>query len=177
MSNRRGATVRTTRLVLAAGLLLAASFGTAGCADSPPSTTSSGEQGQQPLSPEDAMLAYTQCMREHGVDMPDPDSSGHIILGEGIQNDPDYEQAHGACEEVLTQGQPKMGGGMDADQRQQMLDFASCMREHGIDMPDPDFGNGGGSISLGDVDPGDPQVQAAADECQRDLGMPEPGDG
>ena len=28
------------------------------------------------ISPEDAMLAFARCMREHGVDMPDPDFSG-----------------------------------------------------------------------------------------------------
>ena len=28
--------------------------------------------------------------------------------------------------------------------REQMLEFAECMREHGIDMPDPVFGDDGG---------------------------------
>ena len=34
----------------------------------------------------------------------------------------------------------------EADAEQVMLDFASCMREHGIDMPDPQFNSSGGGV-------------------------------
>jgi hypothetical protein len=164
--------IRATRplfiVIAAASLLLA------GCAGPAPVATSGPTA---PASREDALLAYTQCMRENGVRMDDPDGSGRIVIDEGVQTDPDYETAHAACEEHLTQGQPQGGGGMTAEQRQQMLDFAACMREHGIDMPDPDFSGGGGSIPLGDIDPTDPEVRAASDECRRGLDMPEPGNG
>src|SRR4051812_45316762 len=34
------------------------------------------EKDKAKTSPEDAALAFARCMREHGVDMPDPDTSG-----------------------------------------------------------------------------------------------------
>ncbi|MCH6577412.1 MAG: hypothetical protein IH807_06260 [Proteobacteria bacterium] len=52
------------------------------------------------------------------------------------------------------------------------LEFAGCMREQGIEMPDPDFsqgfgpGAGGRAGIFGDLDPQDPEFQAAAEECQ-----------
>ena len=35
------------------------------------------------------------------------------------------------------------------EQQDAMLAFAKCMREHGVDMPDPDFGSGGGPVMIG----------------------------
>lgn len=159
-----------TRPAVAA--LIAAALLLAGCSPAPSPSTSA-----EPASRADALLAYTQCMRENGVPVDDPDGSGRIILDDGVQNDPDYAAAHIACEEHLIQGQSRSGGGMTAEQRQQLLDFAACMRENGIDMPDPDFSGGGGSIPLGNIDPGDPEVRRAADQCRQGLGMAEPGNG
>src|SRR5215207_9265459 len=40
----------------------------------------------------------------------------------------------------------------EADTQQAMLDFAKCMREQGIDMPDPEFDESGkGGITIGAV--------------------------
>src|SRR5687768_18346222 len=45
------------------------------------------------------------------------------------------------------------GDGNDADAaanfEDAMVDYAACMREHGIDMPDPTFENDGGGTSTG----------------------------
>lgn len=47
--------------------------------------------------------------------------------------------------------QPK-GANLDPANDDKMREFAKCMREHGIDMPDPDFTGGGGSaIGLDDT--------------------------
>ena len=51
------------------------------------------------------------------------------------------------------------------------LQFAQCMREHGIDMPDPQFGeNGEVTVSAGGEEGGGPgpmddDFQAAVEEC------------
>ena len=34
--------------------------------------------------------------------------------------------------------------GLDEKTKQAMLDFARCMRQHGVDMPDPKFDERGG---------------------------------
>ena len=68
-----------------------------------------------------------------------------------------------------------------------MLGFAQCMRDHGIDMPDPEFENGGmvriggGPGSNGDegpaFDPRSDAFQAAAEECRAQYGDLLPGPG
>ena len=52
---------------------------------------------------QDAMLAYAQCMRENGYDMPDPDFSGGdgMFRMEGEPEDPAFQQAQEACEDEL----------------------------------------------------------------------------
>ena len=49
------------------------------------------------------------------------------------------------------------------------LEFTTCMRDNGYDMPDPDFtGDGfGGLFEIGEnIDPNDPVFLAAMEECQ-----------
>ena len=60
-----------------------------------------------------------------------------------------------------------------AEMQAQMLEFAECMREHGIDMPDPEFGADGTvrveSRTLGEQRPADADgVEEAAEECGQD---------
>ena len=51
-----------------------------------------------------------------------------------------------------------------------MLAFAKCMREHGVDMPDPEFGNGGGTVMIGgDGIAFDSPTFKAADEACRSI--------
>ena len=53
----------------------------------------------------DAMLIYARCIREHGVpNMPDPDSRGHLDIGQGTAVDvdsPRFQAAYQACESKL----------------------------------------------------------------------------
>jgi hypothetical protein len=60
-----------------------------------------------------------------------------------------------------------------------MLEFAQCMREHGIDMPDPQQGGGiriqrnsDGNVTNGEgvIDPESPEFQAAEEACRPILG-------
>lgn len=115
----------------------------------------------------DPMLAYARCMREQGVDMPDPkpDANGRFLFKQRRSEDPQQlERANAACEGKMQGALPTTPG----DQRQaseQGLRFARCMREHGIDMPDP-TAQGAIRIRPGDgVDPADPAFQKAEQEC------------
>ena len=53
------------------------------------------------------------------------------------------------------------------------LKYAKCMREHGIDMPDPTFDeNGGAQIRIGrgsGIDPEDPKFQKAQEACRKEA--------
>jgi hypothetical protein len=133
---------------------------------------------EAPEDPEEALLAFTECLREHGIDVPDPefDDSGRgrmrMQLGEsGIDpDDPKFRAAQEECRPLLA----SIRGQFTEEDRQRMqdaaLEFARCMRGKGFDVPDPDFsgeGPGGGAVRqfFGDVDADDPKFRAAQEEC------------
>lgn len=116
---------------------------------------------------EEAMLDWAACMREQGIDMPDPqvDANGRtsVIIGGSAEVDdddqsddsepalevPDRDTFEAAAEEC---GEPPMlGRELSEEDREEMeaqgLEFAECMRDNGVeDFPDPDFSaNGPGS--------------------------------
>jgi hypothetical protein len=121
---------------------------------------------------QDAFVRYSRCMREHGIDMPDPGAEGQTRIE---IDDPDaWEEAEKECrpiiEEVVGTFEPPSEE-EQARMREEALEFSKCMREHGIDMPDPQFGeNGEVTISAGGEEGGGPgpmddDFQAAAEEC------------
>jgi hypothetical protein len=135
-----------------------------------PTTNASGSEGDD-LS---QALVFTRCMRQHGYDMPDPQIEGNNV---GLQlpnyegqRAPKFQAAWQACRRYAPNGgQPERPS---AEDRQQALAFARCMRQHGIDLPDP-------RITADDVDqqgpPGmrkdDPRLRAAEQACaQRGKG-------
>ena len=151
-------------LVLAFSLALSACGINAGAAKPTPTP-----------DPQRAMLAFAQCMRAHGVDMPDPGSNGAVTIGGGPGNPVDQatmEAAQRACQSKLPKGGHQPSAAEQKQFQDQAIKFARCMRQHGIDMPDPTFssnGSGGGLVqqNLGNgVDPTSPEFQAAQKACQ-----------
>jgi hypothetical protein len=147
-----------TRMVLVPGLLLALALAVAACgggggkgsgvaslagADQATSTTNAGgsKAGGEAGYDLSQALVFTRCMRQHGYDMPDPQLEGNNV---GLQlpnyqgqRAPKFQAAWQACRRYAPNGgQPHPPS---AQERQQALAFARCMRQHGIDMPDPKF--------------------------------------
>jgi hypothetical protein len=133
---------------------------------------------------------FARCMREQGVDMPDPESAGgggdgggmSIRLGDPANGGPDkalVDAAMKQCKHLLPNGgePPKL----DPAQVEQMRQFAKCMREHGIsDFPDP--GDGGGIMIQGagpgsDLDPNSAKFKAAQQACEKYAPSPGAGGG
>lgn len=152
--------------------------------DSEATTDDTTATSTAPEDIEDAVLAFAQCMRDHGVDMPDPQMDGEGGVAIAIEGKPGdeakMEAAQAACEPLMENAR----GDMDIDPEQraemqaEMLEFAECMREHGIDMDDPVFSDDGRVTQRG---PGpdaegsefdDDEFNAAADECGRGEGGP-----
>lgn len=168
------------------------------------STDSSTEDS---VDPAQAMVDFTECMRDNGIDMPDPqvvnaNGSGNATTGGGpmialnsvpdgedpqtdIGFDPEseeFQEAQEACQPILDEAATAISidPEVEAEHRQQMLDFAKCMRDHGIDFPDPTFNDTGGiSISVGSAEaadgdqgppPDDEAFQAANEACADLLG-------
>lgn len=137
---------------------------------------------------QDAALRFAQCMREHGVDVPDP-QPGQGIRIEGGQNgiDPNsqtFQDAQSACQHIMQDAVPADQRPDPSEMQDQLLKLAQCMREHGIDMPDPKvnsdgtvmFGGPAGSGSGGNMpDPNDPNFQSARTACQKESGVGGPG--
>jgi hypothetical protein len=128
--------------------------------------------------PQETALKWARCMRENGVDVPDPqvDSNGRLTVrsgagafrpGEG--NDSEFRAAIEKCGSPLGNARPQLTDAEREQLQESMLEFAACMRKQGVDMPDPDFSEGGGAFRVmrgGDVDPSDPDFQKAQKACQ-----------
>jgi hypothetical protein len=158
------------------GALLAAAvlaLGMSGC-----STTEQTAADADGPTAREAAVAFAECMRENGIDMADPDSSGMVRIEPELQEQAGFADAQRECSHLLSDAAPVDGdGGMPTDMREQMLELAQCMRDAGYDFPDPDFSGGGAVIGIGEggVDPSDPDVRAAMAQCQQQVGLPQPG--
>jgi hypothetical protein len=170
------------------GLGLALGLGAAACGGSPDGNgvatlggDGAGDQqqtgsggGSASKDPQEAALEFAKCMREHGVDMPDPevDSQGRIrvtVRAGRDQADPKkLDEAQRACGHLMGGGGDGPGR-LDPKAQDAMLAFARCMREHGIDMPDP-TGNGLLFNSKRGPDPSSSKFKEAERACDHHLG-------
>lgn len=128
---------------------------------------------------QDQLLKFAQCMRQHGVNMPDP-VNGRIQVtvtpapgsspgaGPLTQDNSQFQAAQTACRQYLPNG----GNGTGQPSQQQIdqaTKFAQCMRQHGIPMQDPQVQGGGIRFGGGGqgIDPSSPQFQQAQQACQK----------
>jgi hypothetical protein len=120
---------------------------------------------------EEYALRNAECLRQHGVDVPDPNPGQGLLMDNRDVNPEEFERAQRACEKKL--GKPPAPELSEEEQREfrdAMLNFARCMRAHGVDMDDPTFGsNGEVKIQVsGRGDPeSDPAFKAAEAECRK----------
>ncbi|MFC8509844.1 hypothetical protein ACFU3J_29490 [Streptomyces sp. NPDC057411] len=133
-------TIRTTtRVAAAASLAAAVALLTAACSGSAPGGSNSGG-GSEEGKKADQAFEHRKCLREHGLDVPEPKPGekgvGLTIGGDGMSKEK-MEAAFKAC-------QDKAGGagfGKEPTQadKDKALAYARCMRENGFNMPDPKF--------------------------------------
>ena len=125
------------------------------------------------ISAEDARLKFAECMRENGIDVPDPGPNGEMMVSPQGVSQEQVEAAHEACQEWLDVAMPEDGEGpqMSEEEKQALLDMAQCMRDRGYDFPDPEFDGGRVTQRLQGVDPEDPAVQSDMEECREESGM------
>lgn len=131
-------------------------FGLGGCGDDGGGSGVASAGGAEvsasrSVSPEDAQLKFAQCMRDNGVDVPDPGSEGAKSrrLGEGVEPKK-LEAALEKCQSWLQAG-GRFPDLKDPEVRDQYVEFAQCMREHGVNIPDPGP-NGEFRLPEGDID-------------------------
>ncbi|MEW9528689.1 hypothetical protein [Microbispora sp. NPDC049125] len=170
------------RLLTTAALLALA----AGCAQSPSTdgvasvkrtqsaTAQASASPTAPMDPEEQGRKYAQCMRSNGVNMSDPEPNGKggfrlSITGSKSEVDrAKVDKAANACR-ALDPGRGK-GGPVAPEDLERARAFAKCMRDHGVDMPDPD--SSGRSEGLPPSKLKDPKVNQAMRTCRSAAGEP-----
>jgi hypothetical protein len=86
-----------------------------------------------------AAIGFSQCMRDHGHQVPDPtfDDQGLPVFNEPDVKDPGYQNDRQPCRVPLNNALVAAGVPNQKGTPEQWLAFARCMREHGVDMADP----------------------------------------
>lgn len=134
-------------------------------------TDGGSAQEQEQVDDEEARRQFAECMRENGIDMPDPQPGERPMMQ--LKGDRGkVEAAMKACRKLLPNGGEFQPSAEDLESMRQM---AKCMRENGVEnFPDPDPNGGGIRIQRGSgIDPDDPEFRAAQEKC-REF-MPERG--
>jgi hypothetical protein len=155
--------------ILTAALLTMAALALAACGEEQNAGAPTVDRDQKMR---DAQLAFARCMREHGIDMDDPkpgERGIRLAIPKGVTPEK-AEAADRACRKHLEAVKPpEMSEEQQKEFREAALAHARCMREHGIDFPDPTFGeNGQATIRIGKgsgVDPDDLKFKKAQEEC------------
>jgi hypothetical protein len=115
-----------TKLLGATALVLGLSLSACGGGDA--------KEKKTEASNVDLQLKYAKCMRDNGVNVPDPkaDGTGAISIGGG---DAKAQAAIAKCKQYLPNGgEPEK---MSPEELATLVKYAQCMRKNGVDMPDP----------------------------------------
>jgi hypothetical protein len=164
-------------LCLLAPAVAALALAACGGEDPAPASSSSNRPALDQKTKQ-AMLDFARCMRQHGVDAPDPKFDGggaRMQVNSGRDQPPEeLKAAEQACAKYQKQIKPPaVPKEEQAELKQQALANARCMREHGIDMPDPQFGPNGEIQQRigGKIKPTDQKFQAAMKACNKGGGL------
>ena len=122
---------------------------------------------------EEGVLDFAQCMREEGINFPDPtfDIDGNPQFDNlEIENEEEFENAFESCEDILRNALPEqfdLDPEVEAALVDASLEFSQCMRDQGIDFPDPKPGEFGFfAFRDADIDFSSEAVQEAFEICQ-----------
>ncbi|MBF4563657.1 hypothetical protein [Plantibacter sp. VKM Ac-2876] len=122
--------IALTALLAVPGLLL----GLSACSGEASTESASAA----PVSFEDWQLKFSDCLREKGVDMPDPKADGSMNINVNEIDMDAYEAAAPQCQEEVGPPPASSEGGTTEEQSmKQTLEAAECLRDHGFDVPDP----------------------------------------
>jgi hypothetical protein len=166
-------TTRVTGTLAALALAgLLAACGSDGSGDSDDVASASDDDSNEQAQGDEAdadeeLLDWVECMRDEGVDIPDPtrDADGRLVLndhvaiggdertsttgGDDAGDEPSFSPEEMEAAEAVCGTPPGVGPGDISNEDMQAiqdhaLEFAQCMRDEGIeDFPDPDFSDMG----------------------------------
>ena len=181
---RRSSTPRAllARLVrrLAVATVLTAGVAVAGCGAAPSAGTAGSGSTTAANQQDTARVKLQTCLRKQGVNLPNAGGGGGAGGGGAQLTDADRQKLQTAMQGPCKSLQSQAFGNISDSQRQQFQDaftkFSACMRQHGVDVPTPTAGSGGGPPAGGNrIDQSDPKVKAAMTACQDKLPQGRPG--
>jgi hypothetical protein len=174
---RRSAGPRAVALgAVAIGALLLAACGSSSSASTATSrsTTAAAPAGNGSGSP--SITAFFSCLKQHGVNITMPSSSGGAPTGSfppggpppvgtggglpGQFNSPKFKNASAACASLRPNGFPLGGGASNS----KFAAYSNCLKIHGVTLPTATPGSGG-STTPTTLATTDPKVKAALAAC------------
>ncbi|MEV6110023.1 hypothetical protein AB0M28_35755 [Streptomyces sp. NPDC051940] len=161
---------RLSGLLLLGPVLLTSAL-LAGCSDDSAAAGSGDKDASAtPTDPAEKSLAFSQCMRDNGVEnFPDPTDGGIRLTPEsGVDMNSDaFRKAQEACRDLSPQADGAgPGGQLDAAK---VAAWAECIRANGMkDFPDPEVNGGSMEIDMSKMAtrPNGDAFQKAMDACR-----------
>jgi hypothetical protein len=152
------AMTKTSALLAVAALAVAAVLtgcgGSGGQHTAVPTSTSAGDQ----------VIRFAQCMRQHGINVPDPaPGSGRITINPQGSTDAQIQAAQEACRKY----RPETSNPRDGADSDRMVRLARCLRRHGVNVADPQPGQ---PLKINDQGQDRQQLQQANQACQQGVG-------
>ena len=156
--------------VLGVGLGLAGTMVLSGCGGSGDGTAKGaaspgggGGAASTSGANSDELLVYVRCLRSQGMDVPDPKPGQTLMQWFQSANidTAKFRDANVKCADKLPAGVRERAGSQET--QDQMVKFAQCMRENGVDMPDPK----GGQVDFGNLDRNSPAFKKAEKICRQ----------
>lgn len=170
----QGRVVRSPRLWATVAMTVALGVIATGCSlgSTSPSAAPAGASSSPGETPLAQAVAYSQCIRSHGVpNFPDPvqtPSGGYGYRTNGVDpNSAAFQGALQACK-ALPSPWNATGQQLSLSQQQAWLTWASCIRGHGLpSFPDPTFS--GNQVHDSGVGLSSSQLQSAMDACKSQM--------
>ncbi|WP_327262998.1 hypothetical protein OG444_17090 [Streptomyces sp. NBC_01232] len=104
--------------------------------------TGGGSAGGSDGSVADNAVKMRQCLREHGIDVPDPEP-GQDPRGMTLGGDADPQKMQEAMKSCGMSTGSGAGREPTQEEKDKELEWIRCMRENGVALKDPEYHEGG----------------------------------
>lgn len=135
-----------------------------GCGGDAGARPAGGTSAPASLDPHAKGVKFAQCMREHGIDMADPEPGKPVTMKFMGVDQATVQKAMEACREWAPEGMTS--GKQDPQQAERMRKFAQCMRDNGVEAFPDQEGNG---IRVDAKVAEDPDFEAANAKCAKEF--------
>jgi hypothetical protein len=155
--------------MILAGAVLAGLLALAGCSPAGGAAQAGGTPQATASGAGDALANWMTCMRENGVPVEDPRESGRLSAADTGVSAEVLEKAQEACRRYVQSAAGDRPNAGDPGVMDKYLAYARCMRENGVDMPDPTADASGEIVLEPETATDSPQYVKAQTACESRL--------